>query len=143
MLTLIIVAYLSVALARSGLPAPRFWAEITETVESSDDGTRNNIPISFSTIPTAAASSSPRLLAIMVIIYKRNLYKSVLKCNGNTDFEYVFHQITFGFKSFRQMLIKFFRLIITVSETITLTVCDNVVPSAAPAVSKSKTPIKR
>ena len=53
-------AYRSVRMARSGLPAPIFCAPSAETVESIEDGIRNRKPITFSTIPTAAAAFSPR-----------------------------------------------------------------------------------
>ena len=64
----IIVAYLSVFAALSYFPAPIFWAESADTVASIDDGIMNIALIIFSTIPTAAASSSPLWLAITVII---------------------------------------------------------------------------
>ena len=49
-----------------------------ETVERSEDGTRNRIPISFSTIPTAAASFNPRWLANMVITRKASAFSEQL-----------------------------------------------------------------
>ena len=58
--TVIAVAYRSVFVARSILPAPMFCAETADTVASMDDGTRNNALITFSTTPTAAASFRPR-----------------------------------------------------------------------------------
>ena len=50
------------------MPAPIFCAPSADTVESIEDGTRKRKLIIFSTIPTAAAVSSPRLFAIIVII---------------------------------------------------------------------------
>ncbi len=67
-ITVIITAYFSVLSALSYFLAPIFWADSADTVDSKDDGTRNRMPIIFSTIPTAAASLSPLRLAIIVII---------------------------------------------------------------------------
>ena len=47
-----------------------FCAPSAETVESMDEGTRNTKLMNFSTMPTAAASVSPRRLAMIVIIMK-------------------------------------------------------------------------
>ena len=55
----IIVAYLSVFSALSGLPAPIFCADRADTAASIEDGTINRALITFSTIPTAAASVIP------------------------------------------------------------------------------------
>jgi hypothetical protein len=56
--------------ARRSFPAPMFWADRAETADSMEEGTRNTMPINFSTMPTAAASASPRRLAMMVITMK-------------------------------------------------------------------------
>ena len=43
---------------------------IADTVESNADGTKKTKQITFSTMPTAAASVKPRILAIMVMMIK-------------------------------------------------------------------------
>ena len=62
------MAYFKVAAARSGFPAPTFWAPKADTVDNMEDGTKNRKLITFSTIPTAAASVRPLLFAIIVIM---------------------------------------------------------------------------
>ena len=47
-----------------------FWADKAETADSMEEGTRNTMPMNFSTMPTAAASASPRRLAMMVMTMK-------------------------------------------------------------------------
>ena len=64
------MAYRRVWRARSGLPAPMFWAPSADTVDSMDDGTRNRKLMIFSTMPTAAASVRPRRLAMTVMTMK-------------------------------------------------------------------------
>ncbi len=64
------IAYFKVNVALSCFSAPIFCAQRAETVESIEDGTRNKTPITFSTIPTAAASESPLRLAMIVIRIK-------------------------------------------------------------------------
>ena len=66
--TAIAMAHIRVFLARSGFPAPKFCAAKDETAASIEEGIKKNIPITFSTIPTAAASAKPLLFAKMVII---------------------------------------------------------------------------
>ena len=63
-------AYHRVCVARPGFPAPMFGAPRAETVESMEDGIRNRKLMTFSTMPTAAASLSPRWLAMMVMTRK-------------------------------------------------------------------------
>ena len=60
----------SVFLANAFLPAPMACDEIVETVCIIVDGTRKRNEIIFSTIPTAALISTPRLFAIIVIMRK-------------------------------------------------------------------------
>ena len=65
--TVIPMEYYSVRTARSGFPAPIFCAPRTDTADSMEDGTRNKKLMIFSTIPTAAASLSPRRFAMLVM----------------------------------------------------------------------------
>ena len=64
------IAYRRVFSARSGFPAPIFCAPNADTDDSIDDGTKNRKLMSFSTMPTAAASFRPRELAMTVITIK-------------------------------------------------------------------------
>ena len=66
--TVIRIPIQRVCRARSCFPAPAFCAESTETADSMQDGTKNKMPIIFSTMPTAAALFNPLLFAIIVII---------------------------------------------------------------------------
>ena len=68
--TAMAVAYHRVRRARRSFPAPIFWADRAETADSMEEGTRNTMPINFSTIPTAAASASPLRLAMIVMTIK-------------------------------------------------------------------------
>ena len=52
------------------MPAPMFWAASADTVDSMVEGTRNRMPMIFSTMPTAAASFRPRRLANTVMARK-------------------------------------------------------------------------
>ena len=61
-------AYLSICSARSCFPAPIFCAASADTVASIDDGTMKIKLIIFSTTPTAAASFTPRLFAMTVMM---------------------------------------------------------------------------
>ena len=63
-------AYQRVLRARTILPAPIFCAPSAETVASMEDGTRKTKLMNFSTMPTAAASVSPRIFAMMVMTRK-------------------------------------------------------------------------
>ena len=62
-----VIADQSVCRLRSVCPAPAFWEAIALTELSMADGTRKRKLISFSTIPTAAASTTPRWLTMTVI----------------------------------------------------------------------------
>ena len=66
--TVMAVAYFNICPALSCFFAPIFWADSADTADSIEDGTRKSIPISFSTIPTAAASFNPLWFANIVII---------------------------------------------------------------------------
>ena len=55
---------------RSSFPAPAFCAAKAATVESMAEGTRKRKLMIFSTMPTAAATSTPRLFAMAVMIRK-------------------------------------------------------------------------
>ena len=85
-----ITAYCSVCIARSGLSAPMFCAPSAETVESIEEGIKNRKLITFSTIPTAAASFSPRWLAIIVITINAIWIKPSWKAMGTPIYHKAF-----------------------------------------------------
>ena len=124
------------------LPAPIFWAESAETDESIEDGTKNKIPIIFSTIPTAAESLSPRLFAIIVIIINETCIKPSCNEIGIPILRTFLKTFFCGLKSLLVSFTPLFLFSITVKDTTTLIAWDNTVPKAAPAGPIFKTPIK-
>ena len=123
-----------VALARSGFPAPMFWAPRADTVESMEEGTRNKKPIIFSTMPTAAASVRPRRLAMMVMTMKETWMKPSCKAMGMPIFSRRPITARSGRRSAFVREMPVFRLTITRRDTATLTAWDSVVPMARPTI---------
>ena len=136
------MAYFKVAAARSGFPAPTFWAPKADTVDNMEDGTKNRKLITFSTIPTAAASVRPLLFAIIVIMINATWIRPSCIAIGKPIFNSLPMVSFLGLKSLFFTVIPVFPFINMVRATITLTVWDKVVPSAAPEGPKCNTPIK-
>ena len=141
--TVIISTYFNVSFARSCFPAPIFCATSAEIVDIIDDGTRNKILIIFSTIPTAAASVSPRWFAKIVITTKDTWMKPSCRHTGIPTFKIFFMVMRFGLKSDFSKRIPLFLFKITTIDTTTLIACAIVVPRAAPAASNPSNPINR
>ena len=97
----------------------------------------------FSTIPTAAAVSSPRLFAIIVIIIKAIWINPSCSATGIPIFNNRFIVFLSILKSFLEREIPVFFFIITTRAISTLIVCEQVVPNAAPAAPICSPPIKR
>ena len=136
------IAYFKAATACCGFPAPTFWAPKADTVESMDEGTKNKKLITFSTIPTAAASVRPLLFAIIVIMINATWIRPSCMAMGKPIFNNLLIVSFLGLKLPFFTVMPVFPLINMVRATITLTVWDKVVPSAAPEGPKCKTPIK-
>ena len=131
-----------VCFARSGFPAPRFCAPSAETADSINDGTRNRKPMIFSTIPTAAASVSPRRLAMTVITMKEIWIN--LSCTEMGTPIFKIASIT-GFCGRRSAFASGMVLLRTITARLiaTLMACESDVPSAAPAGPRCSAPINR
>ena len=135
------MAYFSVFDARSCLPAPIFCAASAETVASIEDGTMKSALITFSTIPTAAASFKPRLFAITVIMINAIWIQPSWIATGIPIFKISPSTARLGMKSCLQSLMPSFFFFVMSKEIITLNVWASVVPSAAPAAPIWRTPI--
>ena len=134
-------AYLSICSARSCFPAPIFWAASADTVASMEDGTMNIKLIIFSTTPTAAASFTPRLLAMTVITMKAICMHPSCTATGRPIFTISPSTDFLGTKSFFAILSPVFILLIATNDIITLNVCARVVPRAAPRGPMPQAPI--
>ncbi len=136
--TVIKMAYRSVSLARPSFFAPMFCADKAETAESIVDGTKNTTPMIFSTIPTAAASTSPLRFAIIVMTINATCIKVSCKATGTPIFKIRFKVIGDGLKSAFCSLIPAECFRITKRANTTLRVWDITVPSAAPVAPREK-----
>ncbi len=134
-------AYRRVSTARRGFPAPMFCAPSADTVDSMEDGTRNRKLMIFSTMPTAAESFRPRLLAMMVMMMNATWISPSCRATGTPIFSMLPITCLSGRKSafFRERPVP--RRIIT-RDTPTLTAWARVVPSAAPAGPMFSAPMK-
>ena len=110
-----------------------FCAQSADTVDSIDDGTRNTKLMIFSTMPTAAAASSPRRLAMTVMTMKAIWISPSCAATGTPMRSSRPIVSRWGWRSRRSRLMPDFLRSITTSEKTTLIACDSVVPSAAPA----------
>ena len=136
-------AYRSVCAARSCLPAPTFCAASADTVDSMEDGTRNTKLMTFSTMPTAAASFRPRWLAMMVMRMKDTCIKPSCSVTGTPTRKMGPITSRRGRKLSLRSGSPVFCRRMTASAAATLSVCVRVVPSAAPAGPIPSQPIKR
>ena len=120
-----------------------FWAARADTVDSIELGTRNTKLMTFSTMPTAAASSRPRPLAMTVISRKEIWIKPSCKATGTPTFRM---EPRTSFRGRKLALVigraDFCRVTIT-RDTTTLRVWDRVVPRAAPAGPRCIPPMNR
>ena len=96
------------------------------------DGTRNKKLMTFSTMPTAAASFIPRLLAMTVMTMNAIWISPSCSATGIPIFRMLPSTARRGLKSARDTAMPVCRRRITASDTATLTACESVVPSAAP-----------
>ena len=125
------------------MPAPAFWAARADTVDSMEDGTRNTKLMTFSTMPTAAASFRPRWLAMMVMRMKDTWMNPSCKATGTPTFRMGARMSRRGRKLARPSGRPVFWRVMTASAAATLRVWDNVVPRAAPAGPSPIPPMKR
>jgi len=137
------MAYQRVCTARSGLPAPIFCAPSADAVDSMDEGTRNRKPITFSTMPTAAASVRPRWLTMTVMKIKAIWIRPSCRAMGTPMDSSFFITGFWGRKSSFCRGRPFFCLFIMPKDTPTLTACERVVPSAAPAGPSRSKPMNK
>ena len=108
------------------------WAAKADTVASMADGTMNTSPINFSTIPTAAASISPRPLAITVMTIKATWMKPSCRATGTPMLKIRAMPRRCKRRS-RPVMCNMARWRrITTSDTNTLAICESVVLRAAP-----------
>ena len=97
--TVIHNTYRNVRRARSCLPAPIFCDASADIVDNIEDGTKNRIPMIFSTIPTAAASFNPRWLANIVIAINDIWINPSCSATGTPTFNMFFIVCLFGRRS--------------------------------------------
>lgn len=110
---------------------------MADTVESIADGTMNTSPINFSTMPTAAASISPRWLAMTVMARNEICMNPSCMAIGTPIFRMCLMTSFCGRKSERDMSITPRWRRIDVMAKSTLVICDKVVPMAVIASSLS------
>ena len=137
------MAFINVCLARSCCPAPTFCADMAETVESIADGTIKSSPINFSTMPTAAASSSPRILAMMAIRIKETCIKPSCSATGKPIFKMSESMFLCGLRSVALRSNTSLCRLIAMKAKSTLMVCERVVPKPAPIAPSPMYPINR
>ena len=97
-----------------------FCAPKAETVDSMEEGTKNRKLMIFSTMPTAAASFSPRRLAMMVMMIKEIWINPSCKAMGTPIFSSLPVALFCGLKSVLESPRSFLRFMITDKDTTTL-----------------------
>ena len=130
-------------MARSGFPAPIFCAPRAETVDSMEDGIKEEKADYFLHNADRRRVVQAALIGDDRDDDKGDLDEPVLKRNGDADLQDLRHHRALRPKVASCAETMLFRFKITARDTATLMAWESVVPSAAPAGPSPRAPMNR